>query len=364
MNAFYLYRQLHRACLSWQVRSDQGLNFDAILALAVSPDGNRLATARPGDEVKPWSHADGKVVRTISPPAKDKNGAPRANIRGLFFAGEGRQLVAVARHAFDRRKLDRLRAEVFAGQGTVRLESITKTLECRSWTLAGDGPAPVEPFDPRRLQTPVSTLLSGGVFAADGGHMLNIMLLDRSPDGKSLVLAGADTDVATIAVGQARQAGKVHTGRLIVWDPEQNQLRVQQNSPVVLTAAAFSPNGDSVATATVDGAVGLRQPDLAQPPQVMLGHHGFVYALRFSSDGRRLVSGGVEQRLGSHRGRNPTFPRSWSLCNSSSKKGVGKSSTSGAAPFARARACLRAKNTCRSPRCSSRRAKRSSPPRS
>jgi uncharacterized protein (TIGR03067 family) len=133
--------------------------------------------------------------------------------------------------------------------------------------------------------------LAGGFFVVDEGNILMVMAMDRSADGRFLALAGSETKVAG---GDPQRPGGITGGRLIVWDLKQGKIHAQQASPVPITAVAIAPVGDAIAVATSDGAVGVGKLDLAQPPKLMLGHHGYVYALKFTGDGQRLASGAMD----------------------------------------------------------------------
>ncbi len=92
----YLNRQLHGARLSWREAPEEIGSPGSILGMAISPDGKTLATAQMGNKLKLWNLADGRLFQEIAFRQSDTGDKDVAKIAGLFFADEGRRLVAVA----------------------------------------------------------------------------------------------------------------------------------------------------------------------------------------------------------------------------------------------------------------------------
>jgi uncharacterized protein (TIGR03067 family) len=289
----YLDRQLHAARLSWRVELEQQVNLFVTRGVAVSPDGKLLATAHWGDEVRLWDLANGALLRTVAPANKNGNDPTKGGIAGLFFADEGRQLVAVVCKPADFQKLGALAMAAMSKTTSFHAATVAEALEFQTWTLAEESPPRVERCDFRRLQGPLPILLTGtAIGATDAGGLLTVSCIDRSPDGKRLALAASEVAISFTVPPAER--GVIRGGRLIVWDLEQGKIVAQQKSPAVLTAVAFSPDGQSLAVATFEGAVGIGKSDLSQSPRPMEGHHGPVGALHFIGDGSRLASGGYD----------------------------------------------------------------------
>lgn len=295
----WLDRQVHAARLSWSASVDEKANPGSIVGMAVSPDGQTLATAQIGSPVRLWNLADGKLLRSIETRPSNIVGMSFTNFTGLFFEDDGRKLVVVLRKDFDMRQMDKMVNAAMAKKEKMKIESLADSLEFQVVTLAENGPAKpdakamvtTEKFDPARLKSAVFPVLAGGFFLVDEGRMLMVMSLDTTADGRFIALAGSET---VVAGGDRSRPGGITGGRLVVWDLKEGKIHAQQPSPVPLTAVAFSPRGDALAIGTSDGAVGVGKPDLAQPPRLMVGHHGYVYALKFTADGSRLASGAMD----------------------------------------------------------------------
>jgi WD40 repeat protein len=65
----------------------------------------------------------------------------------------------------------------------------------------------------------------------------------------------------------------------------------------VYGAAAFSPDGRTLALAGAHGDIILWDESAVRPRATLRGHRGRVWALAFSPDGRRLASGGNDMTV-------------------------------------------------------------------
>lgn len=80
-----------------------------------------------------------------------------------------------------------------------------------------------------------------------------------------------------------------------VWDWESGaHLRSLTGHSGRVTAAAFSPDGSRLATASRDGAVRIWDPHTGEQQLVLHGQGGRVSSIAFSPDGSRLASVGVD----------------------------------------------------------------------
>jgi WD40 repeat protein len=113
--------------------------------------------------------------------------------------------------------------------------------------------------------------------------------LTFSPDGKHVAAAGP-----VGAVGPGAAAGP--DDKVIrVWDVQTGKLKHRlkpEGGHTLITGLVFSPDGETLATADVDGRVSLWDLAKKKTRVTLKGHGGHVWCVAFSPDGRTLASGG------------------------------------------------------------------------
>jgi dipeptidyl aminopeptidase/acylaminoacyl peptidase len=136
-----------------------------------------------------------------------------------------------------------------------------------------------------------------------------------SPDGAWLVTNDrADVQVRDAANGRLRHTLRGHhervtaaafapdgnllasgssEGRIILWDPVRRERRATLTGHTdTVTALAFAPDGRTLASSSLDGSVRLWHIATGQELLKLEGHSGRVHAVTFSPDGTVLASGG------------------------------------------------------------------------
>jgi WD40 repeat protein len=95
-----------------------------------------------------------------------------------------------------------------------------------------------------------------------------------SPDGQYVVTASLD-------------------GTSLIWDARTAKLvRVLRGHSQPVTDAAFSPDGAHVVTVSWDKTARIWNAESAQEIAVLKGHEGFIWEVTFSPSGRRFVTAG------------------------------------------------------------------------
>jgi RNA polymerase sigma factor (sigma-70 family) len=120
------------------------------------------------------------------------------------------------------------------------------------------------------------------------GHF-DYVVMAFSPDGRTLVTASPA--LQEFAQKQLQRS----FNQVYVWDVETGQRvgPLPEGLPAGAVAAAFSPDGRTLATATPDGTMQLWEVGSWRVRTEFRGHRDWVTALTFAPDGR-LLSGGLD----------------------------------------------------------------------
>jgi WD40 repeat protein len=246
-----------------------------VLALGFSPDGQTLATGGWDRTIRLWDVASQRE-RALTEEE------PVGFIRRLVFTPDGKTLISAGNQiTFWDVKTRARRGSVGFGSTSALLVAPTRhALIAASWKAGVIALLDLANGNQRALwQTPPSDL--------EG--------LALSPDGKALVSVGED-------------------GMVRVWDPDGPRLRAQwpaHNGRIC--GASFSPDGKTLATGGADdlqvklwnvsrfpegGSAPLPDPLVLAPIKAILkGHTAAVPSLAFSPDGQTLASASADKTV-------------------------------------------------------------------
>jgi WD40 repeat protein len=120
-----------------------------------------------------------------------------------------------------------------------------------------------------------------------------VVLFDEARDRRIGRLKGLSGPITTVAFsGTGRFAAASRAGGVAVWDPT-SRVRVwvrEDAHPSIVTGLAFVPGTDRLASAGKDGRIRFWSASDGRPGPVWSGHENWVNQIRFSPDGRWLLT--------------------------------------------------------------------------
>jgi WD40 repeat protein/transcriptional regulator with XRE-family HTH domain len=252
---------LHQAVLTSRVRLTLRGEADGMTGVAVSPDGNLMATAGLDGSVVLWDMASGKEISTLR--AHDEA------VSSVAFSPDGSRLLTASTDG-TAKVWDVASGKLFATLAG-HTDSISRAVfdpadGARAATASDDSTAKI--WDLKTGEELVTL--------SDGSRRVNNIAF--SPDGSRLA-AVQDEGVAT------------------VWDASSGEEWLSLAGPTDnLYAVAFSPDGSLLATAGDDGIVRVWDAGTGENLLTLTGHHvTTVVSLAFSPDGSRLASASADR---------------------------------------------------------------------
>ncbi len=260
----------------WNIRTKSPVSTvpKGAVSMAFLPGGARLVSAS-SSTVRVWNTTDWTEEKSLpenaGPLALSADGSRLATSAGRQMPGMNRETVRV----WDTSNWTELRV-LPGAPGPLAFSPDGQTLATGSragltlWPLAG-GPEVVLPD-------------STNLFVRAGRGFQGDRTLAFSPDGKSLVAARNTLSDRGVFV-------------LSIWDVQSGKETVMPNDPEhiehtgAITSLAFSTDGRTLATASMDYSIRLWDFLTRQRVAILQGHLNEVWSLAFSPDGQTLFSG-------------------------------------------------------------------------
>jgi hypothetical protein len=239
---------------------------DAILGAEFSADGSQVVTASRDRTARNWDAATGELLHTF------EEGHEFLASGAVFFPG-GKQLLTAA------------------GDNTVRVWDVATGTEVRRLDGAGRSGA--------------AALSTGGKWIATGSNEKTSQIFDTESGELLQTLSGHTADVTTIRFSPddtLLMTGDA-SGRCILWrlDAVAGEWTLHKrltNHSAVITAAAFTPSGGRLLTASGDRSVA--QWDVATGQELIplvLRHDAWVTSLAITPDGRLAVTASEDGKV-------------------------------------------------------------------
>jgi WD40 repeat protein len=238
-------------------------NCGAAWGLAFSPDGRSLALGRSSTCILLFDLARGGPGVPL--------GMPLTGVGALAYSPDGRTLAAASA-----RDGKIVLWDLGAGRVRTSLHGHSPTL-CLAFALDGRSLAAGERDEKRVTLWDLKTGLDRSILKEASGPVSSVSF---STDG-SLLAAASPLDRA-----------------VRLWDPRSGELRLQlAGHDGGTVAVAFSPDGLRLATSGNDGMVRLWSPTTGAPLAALDGRSSWLSRIAFSADGRTLAAAGSDNDI-------------------------------------------------------------------
>jgi eukaryotic-like serine/threonine-protein kinase len=250
---YYWQRQMHLELST--LRGHTG----PVLAVAYSPEGQRIVTGSADHTAKVWDAASGKELLPLQ--------AHSEPVKSVAFSPDGRRILTGSWDGTARVW------DATDGSNSLILKGHEAAVFCAAFSP--DGERVVTGSQDQTVK--VWDAVTGTNLLTFHGHTNGVWSVAFSPDGQRIVSGGWDQTVR-------------------VWDAAKgHELRTLIGHRGAVLSVAFSPDGRSIVTGSQDRQVNVWNATNGAIRHTLQGHGGSVFSVGFSMDGKRIFSGSGDQ---------------------------------------------------------------------
>ena len=128
------------------------------------------------------------------------------------------------------------------------------------------------------------------------GHTGYVSSVSFSPDGQTLASGSADSTIRLWDTNTGRLKKEITGHKIGIFKKVLGKiglLTVPYDTYVL--CVAFSPDGQTLASGSVDNTIHLWDANTGESKRILRGHSGYIDSISFSPDGSMLVSGGWDK---------------------------------------------------------------------
>jgi len=276
--------------------------FDAVLSVAVNPDGRSIAAGSTSGQVCAWREEGQTLYLTMR--------GHRDRVSAIAFSPDGAALATASWDGTVRLWDLESSATIWTGRDQ-RMPVTSLAISPAGKLVSGGYDGALHVWDLRtgthlsRLATqggPILTVACSrdGRLLASGGLDAVIRLWDAEGGMQLQALPGHRAPVSTLAF--AREMPLLASGSydqaVKLWDVETGDSQGTLDGHTgMVTGLAWAPDGRTLASASYDTTIRLWESQSWQCRHILQGHRDAVMALAFLPTGERLLSGSLDRTL-------------------------------------------------------------------